>query len=327
MKKIHVLVLIGGLALVACYMLSGPRSVPKHLRSPILSPDGNLQVISGSGRPSLGNSGDFGGVPTTYWITLCLPIGVHNTLAISDRQWGKQQVLWLPDSTGYFLDVGTGHAIFVDLSPMDIPAMLQTPDHDLSFSDIKPRRISFRYPAEERLLLNEAIVLLEELPSLLLTQLTKGDTAARVEAVSGLRDLGPAARGSVPALVSVLEDRNVRRSLRRTAAEALGEIGEDAETAVPALVSVLEDRNVRRSLRATAAEALGKIGKDAKAAVPALIRALSDDEICRDVAKALGKIGPGAAQAIPALENKLTVVPGFEIADLKKAILLIKGDK
>jgi HEAT repeat protein len=79
-------------------------------------------------------------------------------------------------------------------------------------------------------------------------------------ALRALGDMGPAARGAVPALLALLEDRERRREVVR----ALGRMGA-AET-VPHLVGLLEDDRVRPA----AMEALGRIGPAAREAIPAL---------------------------------------------------------
>ncbi|HEY5909607.1 MAG TPA: HEAT repeat domain-containing protein [Verrucomicrobiae bacterium] len=103
--------------------------------------------------------------------------------------------------------------------------------------------------------------------------------------------LGPAARPAAPALVRLLNDKDV--AVRVNAARCLGELGPAALEAVPALVAVLNR----------------KVGS------------AWQDVVSRDAAAgALGQIGAAAVPAIPHLAA-LTNVPAAEMALLK-----IRGD-
>jgi hypothetical protein len=79
-------------------------------------------------------------------------------------------------------------------------------------------------------------------------------------ALRALGNMGPAARGAVPALLTLLGDPERRLEAVRT----LGRLG--AAEAVPHLIGLLEDDK----LRPAAMEALGHIGPAAREAIPAL---------------------------------------------------------
>lgn len=159
--------------------------------------------------------------------------------------------------------------------------------------------------------------------------LSTGDTATRLEAIRELGELGPAAKGILPALIREFQDRDWE--IRREVARAIGHIGPDARSAIPALVERLRDDDRRVSAEAIAT--LGKLGTSAlpaliaaleakpayvrssaawvlasfnafaKPAIPALTAALKDEDwqVRWVAAYALGCIGPEAKPAIPAL--------------------------
>jgi HEAT repeat protein len=159
--------------------------------------------------------------------------------------------------------------------------------------------------------------------------LSTGDTATRLDAIRELGELGPAAKGVLPALIREFQDRDW--AIRREVARAIGQIGPDARSAIPALVERLRDDDRRVSAEAIAS--LGKLGTSslpaliaaldakpayvrssaawvlatfnsfAKPAVPALTAALKDEDwqVRWVAAYTLGCIGPEAKPAIPAL--------------------------
>jgi HEAT repeat protein len=79
-------------------------------------------------------------------------------------------------------------------------------------------------------------------------------------ALRALGNMGPAARGAVPTLLTLLGDAERRLEVVRT----LGLLG--AAEAVPHLIGLLGDDR----LRPLALEALGRIGPAAREAIPAL---------------------------------------------------------
>jgi HEAT repeat protein len=159
--------------------------------------------------------------------------------------------------------------------------------------------------------------------------LSTGNTATRLDAIRELGELGPAAKGVLPALIREFQDRDW--AIRREVARAIGQIGPDARSAIPALVERLRDDDRRVSAEAIAS--LGKLGTSslpaliaaldakpayvrssaawvlatfnsfAKPAVPALTTALKDEDwqVRWVAAYTLGCIGPEAKPAIPAL--------------------------
>ncbi len=95
---------------------------------------------------------------------------------------------------------------------------------------------------------------------------------ARSGAIDALAAIGPAAKESVPVIVSAL--REPKAGIRNAAALALGDIGAEATSVVPALVGVLQDPE--EVVRGGAAASLGRFGAAAASAVPALTKALTD---------------------------------------------------
>ncbi|MFQ5767640.1 MAG: HEAT repeat domain-containing protein [Acidobacteriota bacterium] len=96
----------------------------------------------------------------------------------------------------------------------------------------------------------------------------------RTAAVNGLKQLGPAARDGVPALLGLLKSADRRSRLQ--AMLALGSIGPQAQAAVPALLEVLNDSDA--VARSVAARTLGRIRVADKAAVHRLVQALRDGD-------------------------------------------------
>jgi HEAT repeat protein len=117
--------------------------------------------------------------------------------------------------------------------------------------------------------------------------LADADPAVRLVAAARLRQLGPAAAGSVRELAAALADSDAR--VREAAAEALIRIGKPAvEATAAALASA--DLNARK----LALACLAKIGPDASAAAPAVEKCLadSDPEVKKLAAAALARIKP-----------------------------------
>jgi HEAT repeat protein len=108
--------------------------------------------------------------------------------------------------------------------------------------------------------------------------------------------LSPIGAAAVPALRTALDDPDVK--IRVRAAQALGPIGPAAKEAVPGLIALLSEEN--EDPRGSAASALGGIGPAANEAIPALTAALHDKQgpVRYAAAEALGKLG---AAAVPAL--------------------------
>jgi HEAT repeat protein len=116
--------------------------------------------------------------------------------------------------------------------------------------------------------------------------LKSGDVYERQDAEWGLRELGPKARGALPALLEILKGKALdRKQLDRKhrACWVLASIGPDAKRALPGLVKILEGpqypEQISRdesNLHGSAANALAEIGPSAKAALPALAKIMDD---------------------------------------------------
>src|SRR5438105_1585025 len=105
-------------------------------------------------------------------------------------------------------------------------------------------------------------------------QSTKHETAAWA-----LKILGPQAGPAVPALISLLNDRNLE--VRKTAAQCLAGIGAVGQQAAPALIAALSRTSTNReqlALRAVAIHALGEMGPAARSAIPQLAAITNDLE-------------------------------------------------
>jgi outer membrane protein assembly factor BamB/HEAT repeat protein len=154
-----------------------------------------------------------------------------------------------------------------------------------------------------------------------------GTIPVRVTAIDLLGDLGPAAAGSISALIDALADRD--RTVRTHAAEALGSVGPESPQAVAALLTQLNTpdalpatkslakcgsaalpatralvallKNADPELRWNAINTLGRI--HAIDALDPLIAALQDpaDLVREHAAEALGDFGPAAATAVEPL--------------------------
>ncbi len=140
----------------------------------------------------------------------------------------------------------------------------------------------------------------------LLERLNAPDRQARVVALRALGFLGDDAKSSVPRLIALLRDPD----LRGEAASALGGIG--ARDAIPALLARLKDLDP--GFRARAAETLGRIGWErqaaqyssrtiARGAIRPLAAALKDSDpgVRAAAARALRDIGSESSVVIPEL--------------------------
>lgn len=134
------------------------------------------------------------------------------------------------------------------------------------------------------------------------------DHSVHGKAALALGDFG-AEPGVVPALMKVLEDREIRVRMdpkrligfsvsdpyifsRENAAWALKKIGPTAKDAVPVLVRVLKNVNESETIRFACAQALGAMGGAAIESVPTLIETLHDKSrwVRDDAHKALVRI-------------------------------------
>jgi hypothetical protein len=125
-----------------------------------------------------------------------------------------------------------------------------------------------------------------------LRALSKGDILTRRCALNALGSIGPQAEDSLPTLLALQNDQDLRPNLMGT----LGDIGRRADICVPLLVQALQDTNV--DVRRSAAYGLGGFGGRATAALSDLTRALRDKHTARLAAGAIKKIQP-ESEAVP----------------------------
>jgi len=113
-------------------------------------------------------------------------------------------------------------------------------------------------------------------------------------AMFALTRMGTNARPALPALITLLTNRN--DSAACFAINALGYLKFEPQLVVPALTNCLLSSNLWT--RSFAAEALGQFGGDARSAVPALIRALGDSDarVQRCASNSLWAIDPKALE-------------------------------
>lgn len=131
----------------------------------------------------------------------------------------------------------------------------------------------------------------------LIQALQSTNRVLRTFAVQSLRNLGPAARSAVPALVAALDDPATRpRAIR-----ALGNIGPDAQEAVPYLERLSEATTLEAP---AAAAALYKIDPESNG-LRVLIEAGQNPQLSNVVIEELGNLGPAAAPALDTLIRTL----------------------
>jgi HEAT repeat protein len=114
----------------------------------------------------------------------------------------------------------------------------------------------------------------EPLVAVLCGILSEHGKTVGMQAITVLEDMGPAARPALPALLKLLDDRQMP----------------------------LDGKRWGRPYRAAVITALGRIGPPARAAVPAMIASLQSGNytIRTEVALALARIGPAAREALAA---------------------------
>ncbi|MGI6083372.1 MAG: stalk domain-containing protein [Limnochordia bacterium] len=161
--------------------------------------------------------------------------------------------------------------------------------------------------------------------SALVLCLTDRSPAVRLAAATALGAIGPAAKGSVPALIRVLTDMNNTNDLRCAAIRALGAMGPAAQEAVPAMISVLTDYHHRSEVRLGVIEVLESLGPLARSAAPALAGSATDynnSAVLRQAAAAaLSRVSSddGDRHAdigrVPALTTEATVAPHLPLLD------------
>lgn len=125
------------------------------------------------------------------------------------------------------------------------------------------------------------------------------DISVQYGAVEGLAGIGVDA---LPALLTVVTNKNVQGNVRWVAADHIGGFRTNAATTIPALLDVLEEDDPYAA--AGAAEALAAIHLDPHRVVPAIATAALRAEGTKHYfIFALGRFGPEASEAIPALQK------------------------
>jgi HEAT repeat protein len=116
----------------------------------------------------------------------------------------------------------------------------------------------------------------------------------RADAAQALREIGPGAKGAIPALAKALNDSDPTVSY--DAIIALGNMG---DAAIPQLTAAVKSENP--TVRRHAIVCLDSLGSDAKSAIPALLVAARDhDDMTRVLARqAVKDIDPAAAAQLP----------------------------
>ncbi len=133
-------------------------------------------------------------------------------------------------------------------------------------------------------------------------ELSSEDQWARKSAGFHLSEMGPTAKGAVPALTQVLLSDDFAGA-KGEASNALGHIGPDAAPAIPALIAFLRSADGGYE-RTYAASALGGIARKPELCVPALIETVQNDSepVVRQLAaRSLGDFGAEAKAAVPVL--------------------------
>jgi HEAT repeat protein len=125
--------------------------------------------------------------------------------------------------------------------------------------------------------------------------LTGADPAQRASALVALGQADPSAKGVLPHLEPLLQDKDL--GIRILACRAHWKVTGEAKAAVTALGAVLEDKG-SAPWHGNAVGLLGEIGPDAKAAVPLLTGLLKEKQprLRVDVMAALARIDPEAAR-------------------------------
>lgn len=118
------------------------------------------------------------------------------------------------------------------------------------------------------------------------TMLVSADPKTQNEAAAWVRQLGPKAAETVPALITALKSPEM--SVRQNAAVALSQVGPDAAQAIPALTDALSDPE--EPVRRSAADTLGSLGPAAASAIPALEALDRRGDKCNAAPAALKKI-------------------------------------
>jgi HEAT repeat protein len=196
------------------------------------------------------------------------------------------------------------------------------PDSVGTFDDLKntpPRRMPFVMDVVMRQVFPAALLVALTFPAAslfgdeprakdpsvdeLIKQLGDKDPEKVCAAAKALGRLGPAAKDAVPALKTMLKNRDGR--IRWTAAEALWVREHKASDLVPVYSELLAAKD--EDVRAASAWRLGRLGSEARPAVLLLAGALRDEsvEVRVQSGQALANLAPYAEAVLPALVRAL----------------------
>ena len=137
--------------------------------------------------------------------------------------------------------------------------------------------------------------------------LSDPDAATSSEAAETIRRMGKDAGTILADLIVILQDKDANELTRVRVAQTLGKIG--VADALPALKTVLADRQAPLEVRRYAAESIGKLGKDGADAIgllgTVLVATDAPVELRRAVAAALDQFGSDARSALPSLKKAI----------------------
>jgi hypothetical protein len=169
---------------------------------------------------------------------------IHETLYA-----GQSLTYWQQQLKGR--DLGASNQAYAIVNSQVVPQLIDAMFHDTNDSKIRLA----------------VIEVLNGLPGIRIYYATANER--RAEAVWSLGELGPAARGAVPALIEALNRKD--SGLQEPAIRTLGKIHSDPDVVIPTLIPFLTNSD----LNDDAATALGNFGSLAKAAVPKIIPLLN----------------------------------------------------
>jgi HEAT repeat protein len=137
----------------------------------------------------------------------------------------------------------------------------------------------------------------------LLENIRRGEPKVRASATDALRDLGPAAKEAVPALLEMLlEEKD--KEVRECAASVLMYIGAGAAPVRPQLLRIFKDPHEDRDIREMVAGAIAEMGTDS---LPTLCQCLKDPDpfVRTEAADGFYRMGPTALGSVSALIEAL----------------------
>jgi HEAT repeat protein len=140
----------------------------------------------------------------------------------------------------------------------------------------------------------------------LIALLNDKDLRVRYLAVFALRCLGPVASDALPSMINCLDDPDF--AVRDDAVTGLGTIHQEPERVVPILINFIEKNRADKILCQDAIGSLGMFGEQAKPAIPILLGFLNHQEASAlrgQVLRALVKIHAKPELVVPALMASL----------------------